>query len=968
MSATIDFSPYLEGACKKLWGVPTSEKPQTLKWRLDNYTWRALDRQENRWYDDETKRGGGLLQLAALAMGLPASTKIEGQIFFECWRFASEHWGVPAPPEKAEGNGSSDAAWKFIAEYIYRTESGEPFLRVRKYLDEKNKKQYPQAHWQDGKWANGKPAGAKLPYRLPELRKASPATTIYFCEGEKNVDALDKIGVTATTASEGAAAKWDDALTPHFKDRHVVILPDADEPGRKHAQKVALAINGVAQSLRILDLYPDRNDGSDVANWLEADTAGVKLTQLAKQAPLWEPSPDDGKGDDASAGDDDQLIAELAALPRLQYERRREAAAEKLGVRVSVLDKLVAAARKDEDEQEPSPMLYAHWNVEPADEPVDVGILLGAIKQAIQRYVFMSDDQAVAVTLWIVFSWLHEQVTHSPILYVTSAEKDSGKSTLLGVINFLARRSLQSVDISGPALFRSIAKWQPTLIVDEADDALSNNADLREVINSGWTRGQGVIRCHPDTHEPEVFSTFAPKIVGMKGRNLPDTTLSRSIAITMKPRRPDDPKEHVEDFDHLDNETFARLRSQLARWTADNAEAIAKAKPEIPAGFHNRRRANWVPLLAIEAAGGDWKQTAWKAALAIETVAGTFDPSTGVQLLGAIHDAFQARRMDRITSANLIGDLIADETGPWATWNRGKPISQRQVADLLKPFSIKPRTIKIDPGSGSDETKRGYLFAWFTDAFARFLSLSPADPPISSDTADTDLFSQDFSSFSIRHRERMKITKTQTITTRCRGVGWKRGVSQRESIVAHRTPLKAPLSHAMSAGLVGPLLGSYVTESSAPSRMAPPASSAAEPTASSTRSPRRWRSASAADRCTSTARRYGFEWPANPKHTRAPIAATSAADRARCGRSAAGTFGCTRTVRVPTTTPRPAIRRAGSRPIRTRRHGEAPRGRSNPDAPNDHRRNHGKGDVRARRCRCSQRARLPSRLRSLARQ
>ena len=387
-----------------------------------------------------------------------------------CKDYIREKAGLPAFVPKAKKGNGNGKTWTFISEHIYRTETGEPYLRVRKYRDENNKKQYPQAHWDGKQWIKGKPAGAKVPYCLPELIKASLATTIYFCEGEKDADALIKLGLTATTASEGARAPWDDALKPHFKDRHVVILPDADEPGRKHAQRVARAINGVAQSLRILDLYSDRNDGSDVANWLEADTAGVKLTQLAKQAPLWEPSPDDGKGDNASASDDDQLIAELAALPQLQYERRREAVAKKLGVRVSVLDKLAAAARKgdDEDKQEPSPVLYTHWNVEPANEPVDGGILLRAIKEAVQRYVFMADDQAVAVALWVVFSWLHEHegaVTHSPILYVTSAEKDSGKSTLLGVVNFLARRSLQSVDISGPALFRSIAKWQPTLIV-----------------------------------------------------------------------------------------------------------------------------------------------------------------------------------------------------------------------------------------------------------------------------------------------------------------------------------------------------------------------------------------------------------------------------------------------------------------------------------------------------------------------
>src|SRR5262249_16656598 len=108
------------------------------------------------------------------------------------------------------------------------------------------------------------------------------------------------------------------------------------------------------------------------------------------------------------------------------------------------------------------------------------------------------------------------------------------------------------------------------------------------------------------------------------------------------------------------------LRSQLMRWAADNADALGKATPEIPPGFHNRRRANWVPLLAIaEAGGGDWKQAGWKAALAIEAVADTFDPSIGVELLRAIKVVFG--NADRIPSADLIDDLVADATAPWAT-------------------------------------------------------------------------------------------------------------------------------------------------------------------------------------------------------------------------------------------------------------------------------------------------------------
>jgi hypothetical protein len=59
------------------------------------------------------------------------------------------------------------------------------------------------------------------------------------------------------------------------------------------------------------------------------------------------------------------------------------------------------------------------------------------------------------------------------------------------------------------------------LIVDEADSFFKNNPELRAIINSGWTRGTGVPRCHPDTHEPEFFETFGPKAIGLKGLNIP---------------------------------------------------------------------------------------------------------------------------------------------------------------------------------------------------------------------------------------------------------------------------------------------------------------------------------------------------------------------------------------------------------------------------------------------------------------
>ena len=88
---------------------------------------------------------------------------------------------------------------------------------------------------------------------------------------------------------------------------------------------------------------------------------------------------------------------------------------------------------------------------------------------------------------------------------------------------------------------------------------------------------------------------------------------------------------------------------------------------------------------------------------------------------------------------------MADETAPWATWNKGKPISQRQVAGLLKPYGIKPKTIKLKtvPSTPEGTTAKGYLLEWFVDAFSRFHTPSSPQTRILSVTAATSLFSHD---------------------------------------------------------------------------------------------------------------------------------------------------------------------------------------------------------------------------------
>src|SRR5262249_11550468 len=131
----------------------------------------------------------------------------------------------------------------------------------------------------------------------------------------------------------------------HFKDRHVYIMPDNDAQGCKHAEHVARNLDPVAKSVRIVEL-PGLPLKGDVSNWLESDSAGVKLARLAAAAPLWKPPPARAPPkEEAEATNADMEITRLARLSALEYEQQRKAAADKLGFRASMLDKLVAAER-----------------------------------------------------------------------------------------------------------------------------------------------------------------------------------------------------------------------------------------------------------------------------------------------------------------------------------------------------------------------------------------------------------------------------------------------------------------------------------------------------------------------------------------------------------------------------------------------------------------------------------------------
>jgi putative DNA primase/helicase len=354
--------------------------------------------------------------------------------------------------------------------------------------------------------------------------------------------------------------------------------------------------------------------------------------------------------------------------------------------------------------------LLPHWEVTPAEKDADIAALLADIEARILHNVAMPKHLAFVCALWIAQTWVHEHATYSPILFVTSPERDSGKSTLINVIKFMVRRELSTVSITAAALYRSIEKWNPTFVIDEADKAFVKNLELEQVVNSGWTRGSGIVRCHPDTHEPMVFPTFCPKAIASKGKQAPDTILSRAIFITLKRRTR---AEAIAHFAHVDDAGFQRLRGQLTRWAVDHGQALGSLVPEPPQGFINRIASNWQMMLAIADSAGAGQQ----AREAARQIAGIADlTSEGVTLLEDIKAHFGRSTLDYVGSAPLVAELVADAERPWAEWSHGRPISEKGVVQILREFGIKPG--RVGP---KGLRLRGYRAEWFKEEWERYL-------------------------------------------------------------------------------------------------------------------------------------------------------------------------------------------------------------------------------------------------------
>lgn len=376
-------------------------------------------------------------------------------------------------------------------------------------------------------------------------------------------------------------------------------------------------------------------------------------------------------------------------------------------------------------------------------EQINGAELLNQVEEFHRRFnVFPNEAAYVAVVLWDAHAHLLDCFDSTPRLAFLSPEPGSGKSRALEIVETLVPAPMVAVNASPAALFRAVSglNGRPTILFDEIDTVFGpktagDNEELRGFLNAGHRRSGVTYRCVAagDTQSVVAFPSYcAVAVAGLGG--LPDTIMTRAVAIKMRRRAPN---ERVQPYRQRIHEAEGHaLRDRLAAWAVTVADTVRGSWPEMPEGITDRPADVWEPLLAVaDAAGGAWPTRARQACAELVAAAGEDDKaSLGIRLLTDLRDHVFGGA-DRVPTAVILEALNAMDDAPWGDF-QGRPLTPRGLSKLLGEYvtagnqPIRPRGIRTPSG-----TPKGYYADDLADAWLRYCPPLPPEAATSATSA-----------------------------------------------------------------------------------------------------------------------------------------------------------------------------------------------------------------------------------------
>lgn len=409
-----------------------------------------------------------------------------------------------------------------------------------------------------------------VPYHLPEIIQS--IEPVMVVEGEKDVENLKRMGFTATTSPMGAG-KWKPSYNKYLKDKEVILIPDHDQPGYQHCQKIGQSLWRIAKKIKWLEL-PGLEEKEDISNWIEKGNTKEKLLQLVKEAPDFTlKKHEERSGKPINLRLKDRTKTMVPNLIHLVGDQGRTKYLFYKNGRLLIEDYFI----KDDKRYSPKqylPIKILNPNILKRSFDLDITRLATEIDAFIKSYLEMPlDSDYLILALWVFHTYLIEKFNTTPILYFYGV-KETGKSRAGEVLSELAFRAQRLTSLTEATLFRSVELFKPTLIIDEIKlMGKGGNQGLADLMKTTYKRGLKVSRINLNKSgedQIEYFDTFTPLVI-CTTESIPDIIESRCILFTMQ-------KNSNPQIEKMIDEKWANdLRERL---TIFRANYISKELPE----------------------------------------------------------------------------------------------------------------------------------------------------------------------------------------------------------------------------------------------------------------------------------------------------------------------------------------------------------------------------------------------------
>lgn len=274
------YAEHIAEVARDLWGDENKRLSHGAELRFGSQGSKSVDTDKGTWFDHETQESGGFTDLCKIAY-----PEANGHMA----DFLEQKFHIEKDPSFVSQKSDTVTAYDYIGDHgvleyqVIRTDFADGSKTFRQ--------QRPDGK---GGWIRNLKDVRKIPYNLPEILHHNKRA-VWIVEGEKCVDRLREIGIVATT-NNGGSGNWTDEHSQWLKDRKVVVVPDNDAAGEKHAAKVINSLVGVAADIKLLDLSQELPNKGDIVDWLAAGQTKEGLIAKARAAQsIIEQLPDPGE-------------------------------------------------------------------------------------------------------------------------------------------------------------------------------------------------------------------------------------------------------------------------------------------------------------------------------------------------------------------------------------------------------------------------------------------------------------------------------------------------------------------------------------------------------------------------------------------------------------------------------------------------------------------------------------------------